>query len=79
MVFYILTDDNSDRNYVIKVAVTDPKDLEFTRVHLVIDSRDIFLRQYAILNSEYAVAVYSHNVRVWLWYGVIFTEGMYPT
>jgi hypothetical protein len=67
--FHFMTNTHSHRNYVVKWTFQTGHSTLVPVEHMP-DSRDIFLRQYAPISANYAVAVYSHNVRrsavVWL-------------
>ena len=60
--FSFMTDVHSDRNYVVKWTFATEGTPVFIPIGHIPDSRNIFLRQYAHINANYAVAVYSHNV-----------------
>ena len=58
-----MTNVHSDRNYVVKwTFATERKKPVLIPIEHIPDSRNIFLRQYAHINANYAVAVYSYNV-----------------
>ena len=60
--FSFMTNVDSDRNYVVKWTFATERKPDLIRFEHIPDSRNIFLRQYANINADYAVAVYSHNV-----------------
>ena len=60
--FSFMTNVHSDRNYVVKWTFATERKPDLIRIDHIPDSRNIFLRQYAHINANYAVAVYSHNV-----------------
>jgi hypothetical protein len=59
--FYILTDENCDRNYMIRLHILDSGE---TKVHPLpqLSDKGLFLRQFATINDECAVAVYTRDV-----------------
>ena len=60
--FSFMTNVHSDRNYVVKWTFETERKPVLIPIEHKPDSRNIFLRQYAPINANYAVAVYSHNV-----------------
>ena len=61
--FSFMTNVDSDRNYVVKWTYATKGKPVLIPIEYIPDSRNIFLRKYAIINANYAVAVYSHKVR----------------
>ena len=61
--FSFMTNVDSDRNYVVKWTFATERKPVLIPIEHIPDSRNIFLRQYANINANYSVAVYSHNVR----------------
>lgn len=57
-----MTDVHSDRNHIVRMTLPARGDPTFRSVKHFEDSGKLFLRQYAPLHADYAVAVYSHDV-----------------